>query len=183
MKLLKAVDSILEKMSDLSAWVSGAALFTIAALTFVDVFCRYFLRSSITGTQEIVQFAMVFVVYFSLPYSTRIRAHVRVDALTSIMGERIRFIVLGIVTIACVFVSVNISIQTFKNAGTIIASGTVSPILKVGYAPFYYVISIMNILLSMEFIADGIKYFKQAAGVSPEKEDDISQNNRKGEKI
>ena len=126
---------------------------------------------------------MVFVVYFSLPYSTRIRAHVRVDALTSIMGERIRFIVLGIVTIACVFVSVNISIQTFKNAGTIIASGTVSPILKVGYAPFYYVISIMNILLSMEFIADGIKYFKQAAGVSPEKEDDISQNNRKGEKI
>jgi hypothetical protein len=59
-------------------------------------------------------------------------------------------------------VTANISIRTFSYAGQVLASRTSSPILKINYAPFYYIISVMNILLSLEFLADGLKYFGEA---------------------
>lgn len=163
MKVLHTLDKILGKISNACAWVSGAALFLMAALIFINVIGRYFFQHAITGADELVQFLMVLVVYFALSYSTRIRAHVRVDFVTNMMPEYIRLIVLGIVTLACIFVSVNISIRTFAYAGTVIASNTRSPILKISYAPFYYAISVLNILLSFEFLADGLKYFGEAA--------------------
>ncbi len=162
MKVLRTLDRILGKISGACAWVAGAALFLMAALIFADVFCRYFLKSSITGSQEIVQLMMVFVVYFALCQSTRIRAHVRVDFFTNMMPAYIRNAVLGIVTLLCIFVTANITIRTFGYAGQVWASKTSSPILKINYAPFYYIISVMNVLLSLEFLADGLKYFGEA---------------------
>jgi TRAP-type C4-dicarboxylate transport system permease small subunit len=162
-KVLRTLDKILGKISGACAWVSGAALFLMAVLIFADVFCRYFLKSSITGSQEVVQLMMVFVVYFALCQSTRIRAHVRVDFFTNMMPAYIRNVVLGIVTLLCIFVTANISIRTFSYAGQVWASRTSSPILKINYAPFYYIISVMNVLLSLEFLADGLKYFGEAA--------------------
>lgn len=163
MKVLKALDNILAKISDACSWVSGTALFIMASLIFVDVFCRYFLRKSITGSQEVVTLLMVFVVYFALGKSTRIRAHVRVDFFTNLMPPVLRNIVLGIVTLLCIFVTINISIRTFGYAGQVLAQKTSSPILKINYAPFYYIISVMNVLISLEFLADGVKYFIEAA--------------------
>lgn len=159
MKILRTLDKILGAVSNACAWVSGAALFFISALIFVNVFCRYFLRHAITGADELVQLAMVFVVYFALSYSTRLRAHVRVDFITNMFPEYIRDVVLGIVTLMCIFVTVNISIRTFRYA----PMSHASEVLKIPYNIFYYVISAMNILLSLEFLADGLKYFGEAA--------------------
>lgn len=163
MKLLRTLDSILGKISNACAWVSGAALFLMAALIFVNVICRRFFQRAIFGADELVQFSMVLVVYFALSYSTRLRAHVRVDFITNMMPKYIRFVVLGVVTLACIFVTANISLRTFAYAATVISSNTRSPILKLSYAPFYYLISILNILLSLEFLADGLKYFAEAS--------------------
>lgn len=162
MKLLHALDSLLGKISNLCAWVSGAALFGMATLIFINVICRRFFNHAITGADELVQFLMVFVVYFALSYSTRLRAHVRVDAFTNLMPDYIRFAVLGVVTLACIFVSANITVRTFSYAATIISSNTRSPILKISYAPFYYIISALCVLLSLEFLADAMKYFGES---------------------
>ena len=159
MKVLRTLDNILGKVSNACSWVSGAALFLISALIFVNVFCRYFLKSAITGADELVQLLMVFVVYFALSYSTRLRAHVRVDFITNMLPEYIRYAMLGIVTLLCIFVTVNISIRTFNYAPQTHSS----EVLKIPHSIFYYIISVMNILLSLEFLADGLKYFGEAA--------------------
>ena len=164
MKIIKKLDAILGKISDLCSWVAGAALFFIAALTFVDVFCRYFLRKSITGSQELCQMAMVFVVYFALSYSTRIRAHVRVDVVTNLLPEWLRNIVLGVMTWACIFISANISIRTFRYGFTALNTNLSTTVLGIPHYPFYFIISVMCVLLSLEFFADGVKYI--AAGVN-----------------
>lgn len=108
--------------------------------------------------------SMVFVVYCALAYSTRIRAHVRVDFLTNMMPEWLRNIVLGIVTWLCIFISANIAIRTFNYGFTAKASNLATTVLKIPYYPFYFVISIMCVLLSLEFFADGMKYV--SAGVT-----------------
>ena len=65
---------------------------------------------------------------------------------------------LGVVTLLCIFVTVNIAIRTFQYAPQAFRSD----ILKLSFKPFYYIISVMNILLSLEFLADGLKYFGQS---------------------
>ena len=172
MKFLRTLDKILGKVSNACAWVSGAALFFMAALIFVNVIMRRFFNHAITGADELVQFAMVLVVYFALSYSTRLRAHVRVDFITNMFPLVLRNIVLGIVTLACIFVTVNISIRTFNYAGTVIASNIRSPMLKWSYAPFYYIISVLNVLLSLEFLADCVKYFGEAVAAAKGKTSD-----------
>ena len=158
MKVLRTLDGILGKISSACAWVSGAALFFISVLIFINVFCRRFLNSAITGADELIQLMMVFVVYFALAHSTRLRAHVRVDFFTNMLPEFIRYAVLGVVTLLCIFVTVNIAIRTFQYAPQAFRSD----ILKLSFKPFYYIISVMNILLSLEFLADGLKYFGQS---------------------
>ena len=113
--------------------------------------------------REIVTILMVVVVYFALPVSTRIRAHVRVDFITNLFPEAIRNFILALTAWACIFITVNITIRTWQNAATIIRTKNVTPILKLSPAPFYYMISILCVLLTLEFFADGYKYAK--AGV------------------
>ena len=52
------------------------------------------------------------------------------------------------------------------------ASNIRSPMLKWSYAPFYYIISMLNILLSLEFLADGVKYFGEAVAAAKGKTSD-----------
>ena len=159
MKLIRTLDDILAKISNACAWVSGIMLFLMSALIFINVILRYVFRDSITGADELVTLMMVFVVYFGLSYSTRLRAHVRVDSVTNLFPEYVRLAVYGIVTLLCIFVSVNISIRTFKYA----PMTHKSEVLSIPLAPFYYMISVLNILLSFEFLADGIKWLAEAA--------------------
>ena len=158
MKLIKKLDDILGKISDLCAWVSGTALFAMAVLIFVNVILRYVFKRSIRGADEIVTILMVMVVYFAMCKSTRIRAHVRVDFVTNLMPEALRNFVLALTAWACIFITVNIAIRTWGNAGALIRSGNRTDMLKISLAPFYYVVSVMSVLLSFEFLADGIKY-------------------------
>ena len=158
MKLIHTLDDILGKVSNVCAWISGIVLFLMSALIFLNVILRYFFHNSITGADELVTLMMVFVVYFGLSYSTRLRAHIRVDSVTNLFPEYIRYAVLGIVTLLCIFVSVNISIRTFNYA----PMTHKTEVLAIPLAPFYYMISVLNVLLSFEFLADGIKWLAQA---------------------
>lgn len=158
MKILKKLDAILGRISDVCAWISGAALFIMAALIFVNVIMRYIFHSAIKGADEVVTILMVMVVYFAMCKSTRIRAHVRVDFVTNLMPEALRNFVLALTAWACIFVTVNISLQTWQNAAALIRAKNTTQILKLSLAPFYYIISVMSWLLTLEFFADGFKY-------------------------
>lgn len=164
MKVLKTLDKILGVISGLCSWVSGAALFLIAAITFVDVFCRYFLHNSITGSQEMCQLLMVFVVYFALGKSTRIRAHVQVDFLINMFPKWLKEFVVALMMFACIFVTWNITLRTWGYAGQAQASKISTVILSLPHYPFYYIISVMNVLISLEFLADGVKHVIDGVG-------------------
>jgi TRAP-type C4-dicarboxylate transport system permease small subunit len=163
MKVLKKLAEALHKVSNVCVWISGISLFFIAAFIFVDVFARYFFNKPITGSQEIVELVIVVVLYLGLPYSTYKRSHVRVDALTSLFPPRGKLICLGIMTLLCMLVSGPIAVQLFRQALNVMARGTASNILKIPHWPFYLVSVFGNIVLTFEFLCDGIRYFIEAA--------------------
>lgn len=163
MKVFKTLADWLHKISNVGVWISGFTLFFIAAFIFIDVFARYLFNSPIKGSQEIVELVIVVVLYFGLPYSTYKRAHVRVDALTSKFPPTIKDITLGIMDILCAFLCAAICYQLYRQTGNIMARGTASNILRIPHWPFYVVAVIGNFFLTFEFLADGIRYFVEAA--------------------
>src|SRR5690554_7608072 len=60
-------------------FVSAIPLALIVALTFSDVFARYFFASPIPGAAEMIQFSMAITIFAALPLVTRAGGHITVD--------------------------------------------------------------------------------------------------------
>ena len=68
---------------------AGMVIFMImVALTFADVFLRYFFNNSLNGTVEVTELFMVIVVFSSVAYTQWTRNHVVMDVLTASMKPR-----------------------------------------------------------------------------------------------
>lgn len=68
--------------------LSGYVLFFMMLLITVDVTGRYLFASPISGTLELTEFLMVFVVFFSLAYVQMRNRHIRVELLTQRFSQR-----------------------------------------------------------------------------------------------
>lgn len=64
--------------------LAAAPLLVILLLTFADVFARYAFASPITGSVEIIEFAMAVLIFAALPLVTRTRSHVSVSLMDSV---------------------------------------------------------------------------------------------------
>ena len=159
---MKKIDEGLHKVSNVCVWISGVLLFGIAAFIFIDVIMRYIFNSPITGSQEIVELIIVCVLYLGLPYSTFCRSHVRVDALITKFPYKARMITLGVVTLLCMLVSAPIAVQLFRQGLNVVGRGTASAILKIRHWPFYFIASFGNLLLTFEFLSDGVRLLMRA---------------------
>lgn len=179
MRILKKLASGLHALSNACVWLSGIALFFIAAFIFVDVFARYVFNKPIVGSQEIVELTIVIVLYLGLPFSTYNRAHVRVDALTSHFPPKVRLVCLGVMDLLCMVLSAAIAVQLFRQTGNIIDRGTASNILFIPHWPFYCVAIFGNVLLIFEFLCDAVRYFAEAAA---DGKDVLPQTDEKEEK-
>lgn len=71
-------------MNSLSGWI----LFFMMFLITFDVIGRYFLSRPITGTLEITEFLMVFVIFLSIACVQRRKGHIRVHLITARLSAK-----------------------------------------------------------------------------------------------
>jgi TRAP-type C4-dicarboxylate transport system permease small subunit len=62
-------------------YVSVLAIFFTAVWIFADVFGRFFLRSPIPGTTELIKSVLLAIVFFGVPYTLRVDGHIRTSIL------------------------------------------------------------------------------------------------------
>lgn len=89
------------KALKLLRWLSMASLVVMMLITIVDVGMRFFLNELVLGSVELVQLALVAVVFLALPETFRRDQHITVDVLDQVAGPaRVRLAkrVAGIVT-------------------------------------------------------------------------------------
>lgn len=72
--------------------VSAIAMFTMMALTLVDVLGRYLFSAPVTGAYEITELLLAAVIFLGLPLVTADDQHIAVDLLDSVMSEWARAI-------------------------------------------------------------------------------------------
>ena len=93
-----------EKLVEYLAIISGLLVFAMSSLTTADIIGRTLIKKSIPGCYELVQYMMVFVVFFALSYVQSKKANVRVELLFSRFSKWAQTAVNLVSSIAALFV-------------------------------------------------------------------------------
>jgi len=78
----------LEKINDYLALVGGLLVFVMSVLTSADIVGRQVLGKAIPGTYEIVQYLMVYVIFFAIADLESKNGNVRVELLATHLSKR-----------------------------------------------------------------------------------------------
>ena len=153
MKVFSGAATAINKISALFSIVSAICLFAMAGLTFVDVFMRYFLSRPITGSQEFVEFMMIFTIYGGLPYATSKWLLLSVEALTQKFRPLARKTLTTFFTLLCMLASGAMCAKVFEHFRYYAANPLLrSSILKWPYWPFYLFTSMALALMTIEML-------------------------------
>ena len=97
-------------------------MFLMSIIIFVQVVMRYVFHSSLTWSEEMARYLFVWLVYFSVAYTAKKEAHIRIDAAINIYPKK------AIIVLAFAIFIAATSVTVFQK---ITASGQISPALHV----------------------------------------------------
>ena len=106
-------------------------MFLMSIIIFVQVVMRYVFHSSLTWSEEMAIYLFVWLFYFSVAYTAKKEAHIRIDAAINIYPKKARpyvEILSEIIVLAFAIFIAATSVTVFQK---ITASGQISPALHV----------------------------------------------------
>lgn len=133
---------IINFLNRLMAYIAMVALGSMMLLTVADVFMRFTFSRPITGTPEIIEYMMVFVVFLALGWCALQGRHIVVELIMSHFSPGVQAIVDIITYLAGLVVCFILSWQTFLECVLQKQLGYTSQLLKVPTFPFYIVIAL-----------------------------------------
>jgi C4-dicarboxylate transporter, DctQ subunit len=148
------VSKLLDKIIGLTTWFAYISLVLMAAALVVDVCLRTFLAQILPGTIETIQFLMIFVVFFSLAYTSLRGGHVNVDLITSRLPPCFQQIIdsvgyfFGFVIYA--LISWQLSLRGWENTFAVNPMRTQR--LLIPYSPFLFLSALGSLLLCLHLL-------------------------------
>lgn len=131
-RLLKVLD---EHAEDYIA-VTLMAFMTI--IIFIQVIMRYIFKSSLSWSEEIARYLFVWLAYLAIPYSIKLRKHVKIEAALYLFPKKLRpsVVIVGDIVTLCwsIFVICTSWILTQKLFG----SGQTSPAIGIPMYVIYF---------------------------------------------
>ena len=65
-------------------------MFLMSIIIFIQVVMRYVFHSSLTWSEELARYLFVWLVYFSVAYTAKRQAHIRIDAAINLYPKALR---------------------------------------------------------------------------------------------
>ena len=87
----KSLYRLMDKLNMCCVYIASVALFSIAALTTVDVILRYFFLSPISAAVEICGLIEPYVILLPFAFTLAVEQHVRVSLLTCRFSGRLKY--------------------------------------------------------------------------------------------
>ena len=91
-KMSRAFDNGLNAIIKPLSSVAGVIIGIMALCVFANVFGRFFLNQPFLGIIELIEFMIVIITFFALPYTALRNEHVRADVLISRLPRRAQVI-------------------------------------------------------------------------------------------
>jgi len=118
--------------------IASAAIFSMMALTCVDVFLRYFFRKPIPGTYEIVALLGAVAVSFAMAHTLAKKGHVAVSLIVQMFPKRLQGIVESFISVFGIILFGLITWQSVLYGIDCQRSGEVSSTLELPFYPIIY---------------------------------------------
>ena len=151
---------IIKWATRLSSYIAGFVLFGMMMLTTIDVICRYFFNASILGVYEITEFMMVCLVFFSLSFAQKLKGHVAVNILVDRLSNKPRHLFDGFNFLISIIFLLLIAGTSFSQGIELLHSNRVSGNLTIPVYPFFFVLTVGCVAMSLELLGDLIKVIK-----------------------
>jgi TRAP-type transport system small permease protein len=152
-KLVKVIHKISYSLS----WISAVILGFMMLITFVDVVGRYLFNKPLLGAADVLEQLMVVFIFCVLAQVTVNREHIRADIITSLLSRRNKAIAgaagMFIGLIATVIMTWSASIYVGN-----LSFNTVTGVIRLPIAPFYYLAAFGLIICCFELLFDIIRY-------------------------
>jgi len=151
MKALYSVKKLFYKISA-GLNVVGVSLMVIITFTIlVDVVGRLFFRAPVPGTYELVEYAMLIVIAFAMPYCQVRRGHIEVTSFVNILPKKVQAVFNFFDLLVATFMLFIVSWQTIVKIGIDFRSGVTSAVLFIPRWPFVLLASIGFTLMTIIF--------------------------------
>ena len=127
----------INKIFDYAAIASGTILFSLAILTFCDVFGRRFLNSPVAGTIEIVEFGIALVAFLAMPRAF-LNAHVSADFIKNVSVPKLQTFITALRFVLMLIIMSFVAYGTTKEAFAFLNNNRVTIDLELSFYPFYF---------------------------------------------
>ncbi len=115
---------------NLEACIIIPLMFLMSIIIFVQVIMRYVFHSSLTWSEELARYLFVWLVYFSMAYTAKKEAHIRIDAAINLYPKKLRPYIEILSEVIVFAFAVFIAITSVGVFQKISASGQLSPALQ-----------------------------------------------------
>ena len=149
---------LVERISAVCGWISGAGVYAMVIIIFVDVILRYFFARPFLFADEISVYSMIYVAFIGAALTMKMGAHIRVDILYGRLRKRFRLWLDSITTILGTAICFIMTWQTAVWVKYTHDTGFTSPgILETPMWIPMAVIPVGLFLWSMQYVAESIK--------------------------
>lgn len=147
--MLRRLDAALSRIEEV---VIGALLITASFVLFVNVVARYGFNNSFTWAEELTRYAIVWMVFVGGSVAARKGAHIGVDVLARLLGERAAARVLTVgVDLLCVAFSLFLVFFGWELVAQAREFGQLTPALQIPLWTVQLAIPVGGALMALRF--------------------------------
>jgi TRAP-type transport system small permease protein len=128
-------------------------LFCMMTLTFVDVILRYFFNAPLTGSFEVTELLMAVLIFCGLPLVSRRGGHVAIDTFERLFPGFVQGPLQRLVDLLCAAALGGMAWLLAGRAARFAAFGDVTQTLKIGIAPFVYLMAALTLATALVHLA------------------------------
>lgn len=123
--------------------IAALALFSIMALTFVDVGGRKLLSASVPGSLELTELLMVLVIFAGLPLVSMAGEHIVFDSFDNALPPALRRVQQAFVDALCASALYGLAYLMWTKAAQMASYGDTTAQLQLPLPPFVYTMSVL----------------------------------------
>jgi len=131
LKFLRRLEAHLEE------WVLVASLVFTVTLIFVQVICRYVLKSSLSWSEELARYVFVWQIWLGASMAVKYRKHVKVDFLKMMMPPTVQKAMDVVAAVIWTGMSAELTWMGTKLALILLQRGQLSPAMQIPIAYAY----------------------------------------------
>lgn len=165
MDFIKLVNSIFDKIIEISALLGAVILAGITLLVGSDVFMRYFLNRPIENVFEITEHSLVFITFLVAPWVLKKGQHVKMDGILNQFNEKNRSLISSITSILGAIICLILFVYGFQGTWDYFDRDLVFPGgMRIKQYPILSIIVVSYLMLFIQFIRRSNEFYEKWRG-------------------